>query len=85
MIWEAAFRKAVRLERGVRWVVVYSVAPIAECVDYGPTMWVHWGLYEEKQIRGVSVHRCDDVDQGGAIGPCLLSISGEELEPFVCR
>jgi len=47
MIGEAGFRKAVWLERGVGWVVVYPVAPIAERVEKGPTMWGQWGLCEE--------------------------------------
>jgi len=33
VIGEAGFREAVRLERGVRWVVVDSVAPIVERVE----------------------------------------------------
>ena len=82
MIGEAGFRKAVLLERGVGWVVMDSIAPIAERVDWGPTMWVRWGLCEERKIRGVLVHHRDDVDQAGAIGPCLLSVDGEELELF---
>ena len=60
MIGEAGFRKAVRLERGVGRVVVY---PIAERVEKGPTMWVHWGLREEEKIRGVLVDHRDDVNQ----------------------
>jgi len=64
MIEEASFRDAVRLEQGAGRVVVYPVAPIAERVEKGPTMWVHWGLREEEKIRGVSVeHRRADVDQ----------------------
>jgi len=38
MIGEAGFRKAVRLERGVGLVVVYSVAPFAERLEKGPNM-----------------------------------------------
>jgi len=48
-------------------------------------MWVHWGLREEKQIRGVLVNHCDDDDQGRAIVPYLLSVDGGELELFACR
>ena len=44
MIGEAGFRKAVRLERGVGWVVAYHVALIAERVEKGPTVWVQGGL-----------------------------------------
>ena len=36
VIREAGFREAVRLERGVGWVVVDSVAPVAERVEYYP-------------------------------------------------
>ena len=44
-------------------------------------MWtVHWALREENKIREVLVERSDDVDQGGAAGPCILSVDGEELE-----
>ena len=82
MIGEAGFRKVVRLERGVGRVVVCPIAPIAERVEKGPTMWVQWGLCEEEKIRGVLVQRRDDVDQGGAVGPCLLSVDGEEFEAF---
>jgi hypothetical protein len=39
MIGEAGFRKAVQLERGVGRVVVYLIAPIAERMEKGPTMW----------------------------------------------
>jgi len=52
---EAGFRETVRLERGVGRVVVYPVALIAERVEKGPTMWVHWCLRKEKKIRGVLV------------------------------
>jgi hypothetical protein len=62
MIGEAGFRNAVRLERGVGWVVVYRVAPIVERVEKGPTMWVHWGLREEGKPRGVLIEHRDDVD-----------------------
>jgi hypothetical protein len=55
MIGEAGFREAVRLERGVGLVVVYYVASIAEHVEKGPTMWVHWCLRKKKKIRGVLV------------------------------
>ena len=43
------------MERGVGWVVVYLVAPIAERVEKGPTMWMHWCLCKEKKVRGVLV------------------------------
>jgi len=36
MTGEACFREAVRLERGVGRVVVYPIAPIAECVEKAP-------------------------------------------------
>ena len=55
MIREAGFREAVRLERDVGRVVVYTVAPNAERMEKGPTMWVHWCLRKEKEIRGVLV------------------------------
>ena len=55
MIGEAGFRKAVWLERNVGRVVVYLVAPIAECVEKGSTMWVHWCFREDKKTRGVLV------------------------------
>jgi len=82
MIGEVGFRKAVRLKRGVGRVVVYLVASIAERVDKGPTMGMQWGLCEEEEIRGVLVQHRDDVDQGGTVGPCLLSVYGEEFEVF---
>jgi hypothetical protein len=44
-------------------VVVYPVAPIAERVEKGSTMWVHWCFHEEKKIRGVWVKHIGDVDQ----------------------
>ncbi len=43
-------------------------------------MWVHWGLREEEEIRGMLVQHRNDVDQGGAVGPCFLSVDGEEFE-----
>ncbi len=51
MIGEAGFREAVRLNRGVGRVVVYHVAAIAERVEEGPTMWVHWCLRKVTKIR----------------------------------
>ena len=62
MIGEAGFRNVVRLERSVGRVAVYPVAPIAEVVEKGPTIWVHWGLREEEKIQGVLVEHRDDVD-----------------------
>jgi len=47
-------------------------------------MWVHRGLCEEEKVRGVLVQHREDVDQGGVVGPCLLSVDGEEFEPYVC-
>ena len=82
MIGDAGFRKAVRLEWGVGRVVVYLVAPIAERVEKGPIMWVQWGLCEKEKLRGVLVQHRDDVDQGGVVGACLLSVYGEEFEVF---
>ena len=40
MIGKAGFQKAVRLERGAGRVVVYPVAPIAERVEKGSTIYV---------------------------------------------
>jgi hypothetical protein len=82
MIGEAGFRKAVRLERGVGRVVVYPAVPFAERVEKGPTVWVQWSLCEQEKIRGVLVQHRDDVDQGGAVGPCLLRVDDEEFEAF---
>ncbi len=80
MTGEAGFREAVCLERGVGRVVVYPIAPIAEHVEKGPTMWGQWGLCEEKKVRGVLVHHRNDVNQRRAVGPCLLSVDGNEFE-----
>ena len=82
MIGKEGFRKAVRLERGVGRMVVYPLAPTAERVEKGLTMWMHWCLCKEKKIRGVLVQHCDDVNKGRAVGPCLLNVDGEELESF---
>ena len=82
MIGEVGFRKAVRLERGVGWVVLYPIAPLKERVEKGPTMWVQWGLCEEEKTRGILAQHLDDVDQGGAVSPCLLSVDGEESQAF---
>ena len=43
-------------------------------------MWVHWGLREEDKIWVVIVQHLDDADQGGDVGPCLLSVCGEKNE-----
>jgi len=48
-------------------------------------MWVHWSLCEDEKFRGVLVHHRYDVDQGGVVGPCLLSVDGEEFGAFVRR
>ncbi len=80
MIGEAGFREAVRLERSVGRVVVSPVAPIAERVEGGPAVCMHWCLRKEKEIRGVLVYSCDYVDQGRATGPCFFSVDGEEPE-----
>ena len=45
-------------------------------------MWMQWDLCEEEKIRGVLVQHRADVDQGGVVGPCLLSVDGEEFEAF---
>jgi hypothetical protein len=37
VVGEAGFRKAVRVERGVGWVMVYSIVPIAERLEESPT------------------------------------------------
>ena len=62
MTGEAGFQNVVRLERSVGRVVVYPVAPIAEIVEKGPVIWVHWGLREEEKTQGVMVKHRDDVD-----------------------
>ena len=49
VIGETGFRKAVRLERGVGKMAVYPIAPIAEHVEKGFNMWVHWRFREEKK------------------------------------
>ena len=62
--------------------MVVFVAPIADRVEWRPNTWVRWGLCEEQKIRGVLIHHRDDVDQGGAVGPFLLSVDGKELQPY---
>ena len=44
-------------------------------------MWVHRGLCEKEKIWRVLVHHRDDVDQGGVVGTCLLSVDSEKFEP----
>ncbi len=80
MTGETGFWEAVRLERGVGRVVVYPIAPTAEHLEKGPTMRGHWGLCEEKEVRGVLVQHRNDVNQRGAVGRCLLSVDGKEFE-----
>jgi hypothetical protein len=55
VIGEAGFWKAVRLERSVGRMTVYPIAPIAECLAKGPTVWGQRGFCEEDKIRGVVV------------------------------
>jgi hypothetical protein len=45
-------------------------------------MRVHRGLCEEEKLLEMLVHHRDDVDHGGAVSPCFLSVDGEELEPY---
>ena len=82
MIGDAGFRKAVRLERAVGRMMMYLVAPIAERLEKGPTMWGQWGLSEEEIIQGVLVQHRDDVSQRGDVGPRFLSVYGEEFEVY---
>ena len=82
MIWEAGFTKAVRLERGVGRMIVYPVAPIAERLEKGPTMWGQRCFCEEEKIRGVVVHHRNDVSQGEAVGPRLLKVYGKECKLY---
>ncbi len=77
---EAGFRKAVRLERGVSRMTVYPIAPIAERLEKGPTMWGQRGFCGEKEIRVVVVQHRNDVDKGGAVGPRLLNVYGKEFK-----
>ena len=79
MAGEVGFREADQLERGVGRVVVYPIAPIAEHMEKGPTMWGQWGLCEEKKVRAVLVQHRDDVNQRGVVSPCLLSVDGKEF------
>jgi hypothetical protein len=51
VIGEVGFRKAVRLRRGVEKMVMCFVAPIAERVEEGPTVWVQMRLCEEEEVR----------------------------------
>ena len=39
---------------------------------------VHRGLCEKEKVQVVLVQHRDDVDQGGDVGSCLLSVDGEE-------
>jgi hypothetical protein len=55
VLGEAGFWKAVRLERSVGEMMVYSIAPIAERLAKSPTMWGQRGFCEEEKIRGVLV------------------------------
>jgi hypothetical protein len=55
VVGEAGFWKVVRLERSVGRMIVYPIAPIAESLAKGPTMWVQRGFREEEEIRGVVV------------------------------
>jgi hypothetical protein len=80
MIREAGFRKAVRPERGAGKMMVYPLAPIAERLEKGPTMWGQWGFCEEEKILGVVVQYRNDVDQGGAVGPRLFNVYNKEFK-----
>jgi hypothetical protein len=79
VIGEAGFWKAVRLEREVGRMMVYPIAPIAECLAKGPTMWGQRSFCEKKKNRGVVVHHRNDVDQGRGVGPRLLHVYGKKL------
>ena len=82
MFGEAGFRKAVGLERGVGWSMVYPIAPIAECMKKGPVVWGQRSFCEKKKVRGVLAQHRNDVDQGGAVGPYLLDIYGKKFELY---
>ncbi len=43
------------LERSVGKMMLYPVAPIAECMAKGPTTWGQRGFCKEEKIRGVVV------------------------------
>ncbi len=58
---------------------MYPIAPIAECLAQGPTMWGQRGFSEQEKIRGVVVHHRNDVDQGRVVGPRLLNVYDKEF------
>jgi hypothetical protein len=41
-------------------------------------MRVHRCLREEEEVRGVGVHQCNQIGQGGAIGARFLGVNSEE-------
>jgi hypothetical protein len=85
VIGKADFRKTVRLERSVGRMMVYPIAPIAECLAKGPTMREQRGFCEEEKIWGVGVQHRNDVDQGRAGGPRLLNVYGKKFEFYIRR
>ena len=87
MIWEVGFRKAIRLERGVVGrVVMYSIARLRSA-------WIRTPLCGciGDSVRNRKSGECWSIIvtmatmEGLYIGPCLLSVSDEELEPFARR
>ncbi len=52
---KAGFRQPLRMEWGLRRMMVDFVLLVAEYVELGTTVWVHWCLRDEKEVRGVMV------------------------------
>jgi hypothetical protein len=80
VIGDAGFSMAVRLEQIVGGMRVHPIAPFAECMAKGPTMWGQRGFCEEEKIRGVVVQHRNDVDQGMTVGLHLLNDYDKEFE-----
>ncbi len=80
VLGKAGFWKALRLKQSVDRGMVYPIAPIAECLAKGPTMWGQRGFCEKEKVRGVLVHHRNDVDQGRVVGPRLLDVYCKESE-----
>ncbi len=61
VLGKAGLQNVLRLERSVGRSVVYPVAPVAECMAKGSTMWGQRGFRTVEKVRGVSVHHHNDV------------------------
>ncbi len=77
---EASLREAIRVKRGVDRVIVDSILPVAEYMEWGTTVWVHRCLREKEKVRGVCVHHGDQICQRRTIGACFLGVNSEERE-----